>query len=82
MRSSDIASNRMNHSGQSNAPQSEQPVTTTAPSTNPTAPEDMVAPHSGNGYAMRENIIKKGLGRTKPDLEQALAGAASKAAAE
>lgn len=48
---------------------------------NPTPPEEMIA-HSGNGFDMRENMIKNGLGRPKPDLETALTQMAAKAAAE
>ncbi len=40
--------------------------------TNPTPPEQMVA-HGGNGLAMRESFLKRGLAKNKPDLDVALA---------
>lgn len=37
-----------------------------------TPPEQMVA-HGGNGFAMRDSFVKRGLAKTKPDLDVALA---------
>ena len=48
--------------------------------TNPTPAEQMVA-HGGNGLAMRESFLKRGLAKTKPDLDEALAQIAQNAEA-
>lgn len=48
--------------------------------TNPTPPEQMVA-HGGNGLDMRESFLKRGLAKSKPDLEKALAQMAESAEA-
>ena len=43
--------------------------------TNPTPPDQMVA-HGGNGVAMRESFLSRGLARSKPDLVKVLAESA------
>ena len=42
---------------------------------NPTPPERMTA-HPGNGIDMRASFLRRGLARSKPELEWALAEAA------
>ena len=43
--------------------------------TNPTPPDQMVA-HGGNGVAMRDSFLRRGLARSKPDLVKVLAESA------
>jgi len=49
--------------------------------TNPTPRADMIA-HGGNGYAMRQSFLRRGIARMTPELEEALAEHAGTEAAE
>ncbi|HEX9646499.1 MAG TPA: VOC family protein [Alphaproteobacteria bacterium] len=47
------------------------------PSPTRATPPDEMRAHSGNGYAMRESFLRRGLARNKPDLDIALAEGAA-----